>query len=326
MKANDPEKSTCEAVTALALGTLAIVRKQEEAIVGEDAWEALHDYRVALRQLRSLLGSIKGIYPAESLEAWRATLSAVASETGAMRDLDVHLLSRHKIEARLPEDLRKGCTPVFSALQRQRRQAHRRLGAFLRSTAYQSGMEALEQGLSTAAETPQEGEVGSSPIRQQAAAQIHRRLRQLDRRTRKLIDDAPDEEIHRIRIIGKKLRYLLDFFSDLFPEKAVSQMERQLAGLQRKLGDFNDACVQQETLARYAQKPPSSLSPHQLQALGGLRAALYGVYLRKRRAARKALSTFAKSSTTQRLSRQLQKSQEAPATSLSDESTPTDRN
>ena len=71
----------------------------------------------------------------------------------------------------------------------------------------------------------------------------------------KISSHSKDSKYHKLRIQCKKLRYLLEFFSSLFPEEKISILVSQLKTLQDNLGLFNDLSVQQETLKNYSQKP-----------------------------------------------------------------------
>jgi CHAD domain-containing protein len=52
------------------------------------------------------------------------------------------------------------------------------------------------------------------------------------------------EELHRLRLAAKKLRYVADFLLPLYDDrKCVKQFSRKLAGLQEELGCYNDMAV-----------------------------------------------------------------------------------
>jgi CHAD domain-containing protein len=61
---------------------------------------------------------------------------------------------------------------------------------------------------------------------------------------RAIDDDSPHEALHELRKKGKELRYLLEFFSPLFPSKVTKPMVRTLKALQNTLGRFQDREVQ----------------------------------------------------------------------------------
>ena len=57
-----------------------------------------------------------------------------------------------------------------------------------------------------------------------------------------------DALMHQLRIEGKKLRYLLEFFSSLFADEKIQLLIKKHKQLQDNLGEFNDLVVQQNTL------------------------------------------------------------------------------
>jgi CHAD domain-containing protein len=72
------------------------------------------------------------------------------------------------------------------------------------------------------------------------------------KRGRRIQDDTPGAALHDIRIRGKKLRYLLEFFRSLYPAEAVGQLVGELKRLQDNLGDLNDYQVQSRSLHGFA--------------------------------------------------------------------------
>ena len=65
---------------------------------------------------------------------------------------------------------------------------------------------------------------------------------------------SPAARLHELRIDGKRLRYLLEFFSVLYPSSEVKPLLRSLKKLQDVLGDFNDLDVQQQRLIELADE------------------------------------------------------------------------
>jgi CHAD domain-containing protein len=88
-----------------------------------------------------------------------------------------------------------------------------------------------------------------------------------------------------LRIQCKKLRYAIEFFSTLYPDKEIQALVRQLKKLQDVLGVFNDLSVQQEMVAQILEKRRAE-SHRDLEiaaALGGLMQSLFEEQLALRR-------------------------------------------
>jgi CHAD domain-containing protein len=92
------------------------------------------------------------------------------------------------------------------------------------------------------------------------------------RLSRRIVDSADDvdgqtspERLHRLRIDAKKLRYLIDITPVFYRAADLECIVGSLKKLQRVLGDFNDASVQEKRLIECG---------HALGAAGGPPGAL----------------------------------------------------
>jgi CHAD domain-containing protein len=117
---------------------------------------------------------------------------------------------------------------AFAAMRRslQTRRAERALQAW-------AGIRALEQ---------------TEPIEAVAGERIGKVYRRMVRIGEAITDESPHEALHDLRKVGKELRYLLEFFGDLFAAEEVKPMIKALKALQDVLGRFQDFEVQADTL------------------------------------------------------------------------------
>jgi CHAD domain-containing protein len=83
-----------------------------------------------------------------------------------------------------------------------------------------------------------------TPISEIAARRIAKVYKRMVRMGRQIDADSPPEALHDLRKKGKELRYLLEFFSPLFPDDVTRPMVRTLKALQNTLGRFQDREVQ----------------------------------------------------------------------------------
>ena len=96
------------------------------------------------------------------------------------------------------------------------------------------------------------------PILFLARKRIHKQYRRILKDGNQILDNTEDETLHKLRIACKKLRYLMEFFSSLFPGKKINRLIAQLKTLQDNLGDFNDLCVQEIYLLNIAEDLPAT--------------------------------------------------------------------
>jgi CHAD domain-containing protein len=242
--------------------SLALAHQCEPGIIADIDTEFLHDYRVCLRSIRSVLSQVKNLFPAEDQEKLLKELSDLGSRTNSLRDLDVYLLKEDKYKTLLPPELGKALNPLFTDFRRKRSSEQKKLQRYLESDAYQSKVRKLYEFIDKAHDDEQT-DISQQPISRVAASAIHQQFEKMLKKGRKLHEKISDEKLHSLRIQCKKFRYLLEFFGDLFPQKTIRQLVSTMKTLQNTLGDFNDLSVQQEELMSYIaskQNPKSELS------------------------------------------------------------------
>lgn len=267
-----PEQSAQSAVSEIARFMIQTARRAEPGIIGDIDTEHLHDYRVSIRKIRSVLSLIKGVYPKEDTKRLKTTFSALARATNRLRDLDVYLMEENSIRSQLPPYLQPGLERMFSDFSDERAQELQRIRKHLRSRKYAATLEELEAFLH--GDPQPEGKRSAQPISRVAAKEILFHYQLVSKTGAAIDDNTPDAAVHELRIECKKLRYLLELFTSLFPAKEIKTIIKQLKGLQNTLGEFNDYCVQQESISRYLESTPR-LDRKTSAALGGLIAHLH---------------------------------------------------
>jgi CHAD domain-containing protein len=290
-----------EAVRQIVGRMLAIARENERGIIEDVDTEFLHDARICLRKIRAVLSLLKDVYPPEETARLKAAFSRLGRETNCLRDLDVELLARPDFAARLPPPLREGLDEMFADFAAARLEEQQRIAARLASADHRREMEALARffgetdGLAPSA-------ASDVPVGPLAAAQIFRRYRKIRKLGRKLGPDTPNTEIHAVRVQGKKLRYLLEFFSELFDAEELKPLEKQLRRLQNRLGRFNDLAVQQRALWAYweTRQAKGKATVELALSLGGLVSLLHRDQEAERAEVHAALEEFASASVAAR--------------------------
>ncbi|HEX8690969.1 MAG TPA: CHAD domain-containing protein [Longimicrobium sp.] len=234
-----------------------------------DDTEALHDFRVGLRRLRSTVRAYRRWLGGSLGRKDRRRLGALADATGAARDAEVHIAwleprveklsgaERAGAEAFL-EELREEKADAEADLQREvardfpreRWRLARRLRFFR-----------VEVELDDPAGGPLLGAVLGRLIREQAD--------ELERHLAHVRALQHQEEAHRARIAAKRLRYLIEPFQDEI--EGGRDAVKQLKKLQDVLGDMHDADV---LLARVAAELADAPEPAEGEEDGaaGLRA------------------------------------------------------
>jgi CHAD domain-containing protein len=225
--------------------------------------EALHDLRVAVRRSRTVLGQLRHELP--DVAWFRAEMAWMGEISGPLRDLDVFrqvLLALPQGTAGLREDTR---TAVLHILKREQQKAVSELLPLLESER------SVEFVSHWAAELERWGTSGveQAALGKVCDRQIDKNLCKLLKKGRAFSTTAADEQYHRLRIRGKKLRYLLEFFADLYPADLVPQLVKELKKQQDVLGHFQDFAVWR----RWLEQVQIELGLEQYRELDQLTAA-----------------------------------------------------
>ncbi len=242
----EPDMRADAGLRRILRALLETMLRNEAGVRADLDSEFLHDFRVAVRRTRSVLGQIKGVFPEPPLARFLKDFAWLGIVTGPTRDLDVFLLRLEDYERELGDvDLGK----LRELLVRRQRAEHGRLVRALSSVRYRRLIEDWTAFLEDETVPEPEPKNAAKPV----LRVFSRRIAKLYRRMTSHATDAPSAQLHELRLLGKKLRYLLDVSRNLYDPDAARRAVRELKRLQDVLGDFNDFVVQRETLARHAE-------------------------------------------------------------------------
>ena len=252
----EPDMRAEHAVRTILAFLLDIVRQNRPGILHDIDTEFLHDFRVAVRRARSLLGQLPKVLPVRLTKHLRKDLSFLGSLTNHLRDLDVLLLQQADYLDALPPELRPDMGPLFRTVRHERYTTHYRLVEALTTQQYETILERWESAVTdTKARGPQAGHKLARLVRKSIRSQCQRMLTSTSPDTLK--DSAP-EQLHRLRIACKKLRYMFEFFASAFPQEMTAEPVRRLRVLQDVLGQLNDLDVQRQMLWDIVRTVPDS--------------------------------------------------------------------
>lgn len=204
--------------------------------------EELHQFRVAIRRLRSLLKGTPALDPGKVLQD---ELKWLGKLTGPVRDLDVLLERLHNDAADFEPEDQRAADKLASALRKERGQHRRRLNRALSSRRHSR----LIDRLRALATTPLEDLPEPEPPQGGKPASLHKPYHRLAKAVGELDDDPPDDELHELRIYGKRLRYAAETaqpFAGNGAGKQLSALVKACKALQDVLGEHQDAVVAAE--------------------------------------------------------------------------------
>ncbi|HSG04859.1 MAG TPA: CHAD domain-containing protein, partial [Nitrospiria bacterium] len=168
--------------------------------------------------------------------------------------------------------------PLFAYLREKRTKVFRDVIRNLADDKYKYILDGWNAFLNSSLQVSSDASKAGVPIRDLARKKIDRKYRRIVKDGSLILKDSNDEMLHALRIHCKELRYLLEFFSSLFPREKVDACTRQLKKLQDMLGAFNDFGVQEQYLAEVSRelRATGRQAEKNLAAIGVLIDALAG--------------------------------------------------
>ena len=248
-----PTMTLGEVAFAVLRRQFGVMRAHEPGTrLGEDP-EELHDMRVATRRMRAAIQVFRSGLP-ERAKWFEGELRWIAGVLGEVRDLDVQINDLEDRRAGDDEEIAEPLGKVVNAMQKRRTKARKLMLDALDSQRYErletSFAEMLRRGPDDDAR-----ELGRTdgrdparePVTAAAPALLSRRYRKWSKAAGRLGEASSPEAFHDLRKKGKRLRYALEFLTEVYGKPARGLI-KTLKSLQDDLGDHQDAIVAAATL------------------------------------------------------------------------------
>jgi CHAD domain-containing protein len=213
---------------------------------GDDV-EAVHDLRVAIRRLRTVLRAAGPLLASDWTEPLREELDRLGPALGPLRDLDVLTAHLRRESEELDDADRVALAGAFRVLAEEHATARVAAIAELETERFA----ALVAQLATPPPLVGAGDVNGDVTLAGLAARAQKRLRKtMD----EVSGDSPDELLHRARIRAKRVRYLAETLGE---ERIVKRAK----AFQDVVGENQDAVVAEERLRALAALVPDAAVP-----------------------------------------------------------------
>jgi inorganic triphosphatase YgiF len=260
----DPSMTAEAALQAISQNCLTQLLRNVPAILAAEP-EGVHQMRVAVRRIRSVVSSLKEMLPDESRRWLREELGTFAAGLGPARNLDVFATELvPAARAGMPDN--PGWEDLFDTLDRLRQAASNRVREEILSERFTVAILRLLRWFEACewrSDAPaKEANPLASPIGKIAPRVLDQRLRRVRHRSEGFGQLSPPQR-HKLRIATKKLRYTIELFSTLFDEELGTKFVSTLKRLQDDLGYANDVRVAHEFVPElFAQAKPRSPAIH----------------------------------------------------------------
>ncbi|WP_258030639.1 CHAD domain-containing protein [Campylobacter concisus] len=218
-----------EALRALFLSIFKEIKRLKSDYLQDHDEEILHNLRVNLRKVRSLLKIFNGVFDEKVTLFFGENFKILANSTNKKRDLDIFLgfLSEQKHANELIYFVQKALNLEYENVKSYLSDEENYVflkeweiflneGEFYRSKLFDVSFSRL----------------GSFKLRTLLVL-AQKRLKSLDQ-------DCPNESFHKIRIELKKVRYTYEFLSEIFYFDGLKKYEERLKDIQDIFGALQD--------------------------------------------------------------------------------------
>lgn len=236
--------STGDAFVCLATSISADAARRARALNLKADPEVLHKLRVALRRLRSLWWAYEPLLDRKDSALQRAEFKSLADAAGKTRDWDV---LRDLLETNL--SMQHAFASLVESVDGHRADAL----SFSRRTIGNAGVERILPRALVAARRQLDSRATRPALAGFAEERVESAEKALKKRVRRAIQpEHPGyAALHDVRIAGKKLRYLLEFFSPILDGSHQVTIEL-LVSVQEELGKLNDLVTSETLLREYS--------------------------------------------------------------------------
>ena len=260
-----PEMTVRQGILAIGRAATAAVRAEMAGLETGAEVEHIHEARVAIRRLRSVLSVFRDALPVFSRKALARDLGALATKLGHARELDVFLAETLEPLAKASgeEQCLRGLRLTASVLRQNAAEGARQAASGADFLALSCRLGAwFDAGIWPELAGAEASTLLDQPFETFAHNLLRKQHRKLVTAAEALKESSP-VELHSLRIQAKRLRYTADFVRALFPERAAKRYIAALKAIQDILGTLNDAVVARALLPQLTKSDPT----------GGARAA-----------------------------------------------------
>jgi CHAD domain-containing protein len=211
-------------------------------VIDDSDPEGVHDLRVALRRIRSLMRIVRPVYGTFHTNLIRKEMARVADATGALRDEEV--LAETLGDLKLQGAAKAGLAAWRSRRKQRLKALRASVVSLIQSGALQAPIAHLRALLSL-------------PCNPKRDREVRRFARQVVLEAQANVDDCRSAEVvdvagmHVLRIAHKRLRYSIEAFSQVLPPELRAWRD-VAAKFQSVLGDLHDHDVAMEVTRRAA--------------------------------------------------------------------------
>lgn len=197
--------------------------------------EVLHQFRVNIRKTRSLLQCVDGIFEESIARRFIDDFKRIANATNTKRDGDVFVEFLEGLDEQEAE-------LVLEVFKIQENKSIQEIHAMLIGEDFNRVMQEWNMVLEDN-EGFFQGQCATSPLKKVVAISLLKRLERMKKRLSVLEESTELFYFHKVRIEFKRLRYLAEYFLELFEHESIQKMMVVSKKMQTLFGELQDRDV-----------------------------------------------------------------------------------
>lgn len=232
-----------------------VLALRNDALSAENI-EGVHQMRVATRRLRSVLRDFSSLIDLDHLKNSKEELKRLADSLGKVRDQDVAIAALEKLREKAKrQNIKNGIEKMI--LKRQGIRENRKNS--LMEILADSSIESLRDNFSKAIDDlVQKNEKTFNLVPREAGREIiAKSLQEFWHLSESLYNPFNSEDLHKLRIAAKRLRYAIELFTFCWSEQ-ISPFAKEITEMQTFLGELHDCDVWIENLKKRLGKAKDS--------------------------------------------------------------------
>lgn len=195
--------------------------------------ESIHELRVSTRRMLAAMSLFSSLFSKRKGEWFERNLKKLRRSAGEARDLDVLKASLRKVGNKSLREF------LYKEIERKRKNAQKPLEESVKKLRKGKRLEdkltPVVKKLARRSKTRKADRDLAQVVKGPMRRAVRRLLEQISS-SLKEIDD-----LHRLRIAGKRFRYALEWFTEAVPLASAKLIRQSMEQLQEKLGAVNDA-------------------------------------------------------------------------------------
>jgi triphosphatase len=210
--------------------------------------DEIHRLRIASRKLRVALRLFGDMLPASAPVLGRE-LQWFSRTLGEARDLDVYMAAFRSYARQLTPERARGLEAYERHLEASLASARAKLDELFASPRYRALLNALTAFLDDAPAPGALRRWRSFRVMDGGREYLQASVKRILKHGAKIESSSPPDDLHRLRIKAKRLRYELEFFANVYGSLARSA--KAARRLQDTLGAYQDACTASDRVLVY---------------------------------------------------------------------------